>query len=43
MSGHPMARPAPTAFITYNPLGVVLAIMPWNFLFWQADTSRPPI
>lgn len=26
---------AAKSFVRYNPIGVVLAVMPWNFPFWQ--------
>ena len=38
----PVESDASQSFVTYQPLGVVLAIMPWNFPFWQVMRFAAP-
>jgi succinate-semialdehyde dehydrogenase/glutarate-semialdehyde dehydrogenase len=36
LADEPLETPASRSFIRFQPMGVVLVIMPWNYPFWQA-------
>ncbi|HXF99607.1 MAG TPA: NAD-dependent succinate-semialdehyde dehydrogenase, partial [Bacteroidota bacterium] len=37
-----IATDASKSFVTFQPLGILLAIMPWNFPFWQVFRAAAP-
>ena len=42
LAPEPVATDASDSHIRFDPLGVVLAIMPWNFPYWQAFRAAVP-
>ncbi len=43
LGDEPTLVPGNKAYVAYRPLGVVLAVMPWNFPFWQIMRAAVPI
>ncbi len=37
-----IATDASRSFVTFQPIGVILAVMPWNFPFWQVFRFAAP-
>ncbi len=42
LSDQPIETEASESFVTFQPLGIVLAVMPWNFPFWQVFRAAVP-
>ncbi|MDE2024602.1 MAG: NAD-dependent succinate-semialdehyde dehydrogenase [Gammaproteobacteria bacterium] len=42
LADEPVKSDAGRSYVAYQPLGTVLAIMPWNFPFWQTIRAAAP-
>jgi succinate-semialdehyde dehydrogenase/glutarate-semialdehyde dehydrogenase len=42
LAPEPVASDASKSYVAFEPLGVVLAVMPWNFPFWQVFRFAAP-
>ena len=42
LAAKPVDTDADASYVAYRPLGIVLAIMPWNFPFWQVFRFAAP-
>jgi succinate-semialdehyde dehydrogenase/glutarate-semialdehyde dehydrogenase len=42
LGDEPVATDASRSFVAYRPVGLVLAVMPWNFPFWQVFRFAAP-
>ncbi|ASU34001.1 NAD-dependent succinate-semialdehyde dehydrogenase [Mucilaginibacter xinganensis] len=42
LADQPLETPHGSAFLSYEPLGVILSIQPWNFPFYQITRSAAP-
>jgi len=42
LADEPRRTDAQQSFIRYQPIGIVLAVMPWNFPFWQVFRFAAP-
>jgi succinate-semialdehyde dehydrogenase/glutarate-semialdehyde dehydrogenase len=42
LADEPVTVPGERSFVAFEPIGVVLAVMPWNFPFWQVMRFAAP-
>ena len=42
LADEPVNVPGERSFVSFEPIGVVLAVMPWNFPFWQVMRFAAP-
>ena len=42
LADEPISSDATRSFATFQPIGVILAVMPWNFPFWQVFRFAAP-